>query len=315
MKRFLLCLFLLIFASGCRMADKEEPIAQPRYTIGIVLKSMDSEHWLAVRSGMQRAAEDYQVNVLVLYAQDESAKEEQKQMIFDLLENNIDALAVSPCDVSQSKAYFDYAREKKIPAFSIDEIADGIPYIGSNNYHIGEMAAQYIVDQLSRHGSIGIISGNMTQNAHSERVAGFKDYLAAHTEMKVIDCRSAGSSLKKASVQTEEMLMTHPDIKGIFVTNAMMALGVIESKGMMRFKERVRVVGVDTQQDVILAIMQGKIDAMVSQSGYDIGYLAIATIIQSLDQGLSQDQVYINNDLITKENASQYSLPLNYNSK
>jgi len=312
MKKIVLCLFLFLFVGGCRMADEETPIAQPRYTIGVVLKAMNSEYWLAVRSGLQRAADDHHVNVLVLYAQDESAVAEQKEMIFDLLESRIDALAVSPCDVSQSKIYLNYAQAKKVPVFTIDEMADGIPYIGSDNYHIGQIAAKALADRMAGHGSVGIVSGNQTQNAHSERVAGFTKYLADHTDMQVQDYRHAGSNLKKASMQAEEMLTAHPDIEGIFATNGMMALGVIECEAMMpQKKEPVHVVGVDTQNDVILAVKQGKMDALVSQSGYDIGYLAISTIVQSLDQGVSQDRVYIKNDLVTKDNALQYLSPRN----
>jgi len=306
MKKIVLCVFFVLFVSGCQMMNEEVTIVQPRYTIGVVLKAMDSEHWLAVRSGLQRAADDYHVSILVLYAPDESAVTEQKQMIFDLLENKIDALLVAPCDVSQSKSYLDYAQSKKIPVFTIDEIAEGIPYIGSDNYHIGEMAAKALADQMGGGGHVGIISGNIAQNAHSQRVAGFRHYLADHTEMKVVDCRYAGSNLKKASMQTEEMLTAYPEIKGIFVTSGMMALGTIESKVMMRQKELVHVVGVDTQNDVISAVLQGKIDALVSQSGYDTGYLAMTTIIQGLEHGVLQDLAYIKNDLVTKENASHY---------
>lgn len=313
MGKFFLCLFIIITflpIYGCGVQEETVSIEQPRYTIGIVLKSLDSEHWLAVRSGILRAAEEYHVNVIVLYAPNEAAVAEQKQMIWDLLGNKIDVLAVAPCDLSQSKDYLEYAKEKNIPVFMIDEKVEGIPYIGSNNYRIGEMAGAYLAEQMRGQGKIGIIMGNGTQNAHIERVEGLKNYLEQHTQISIVDCRQADSNVRQASIQTEEMLRNFPDIDGIFVTSARMTLGAIESERLTK-KAKVYVVGVDTQNDAILAILQGKVAALVSQNGYEIGYLTIRSIVDGLANQAPNHTAYIENTLITKDNAAQYLSPLN----
>nr|WP_092070527.1 substrate-binding domain-containing protein [Dendrosporobacter quercicolus]NSL48283.1 substrate-binding domain-containing protein [Dendrosporobacter quercicolus DSM 1736]SDM11738.1 monosaccharide ABC transporter substrate-binding protein, CUT2 family [Dendrosporobacter quercicolus] len=307
---YVLIITTLLNISGCGIQEERDSIEQPRYTIGAVLKSLDSEHWLAVRSGMLRAAQEYHVNVIVLYASNESAVAEQKQMIWDILGNQIDVLAVASCDLTQSEDYLEYAKSKNIPVFMIDERVEGIPYIGSNNYRIGQMAGAYLAEQMSGDGKIGIIMGNRRQNAHLERVAGLEDYLAQHTQIRIVDSRQADSDLRQASIQAEEMLANFSDIDGIFVTSARMALGAIESERVMK-KAKIYVVGVDTQNDAILAMIQGRIAALVSQNGYEIGYLTIRSIVEGLDNQTLNRTAYIENNLITKDNAAQYLAPSN----
>lgn len=70
---YVLIIITLLNISGCGFREEGGLIEQPRYTIGVVLKSLDSEHWMAVRSGMLRAAQEHRVNVIVLYASNESA--------------------------------------------------------------------------------------------------------------------------------------------------------------------------------------------------------------------------------------------------
>lgn len=62
-------------------------------------------------------------------------------------------------------SYLEYAKSKNIPVFMIDERVEGIPYIGSNNYRIGQMAGAYLAERMSGYGKIGIIMGNRQQNA------------------------------------------------------------------------------------------------------------------------------------------------------
>ena len=62
MKKFIAMFYtmlamLLIAVVSYSIQKSSEPFSPPRYTIGVVLKAMDSEHWLSVRSGMTEAAE------------------------------------------------------------------------------------------------------------------------------------------------------------------------------------------------------------------------------------------------------------------
>ena len=104
---------LFIAVVSYSMQKSGETFSPPKYTIGVVLKAMDSEHWLSVRSGMTEAAQKNNMRLIVITAENETAFAEQNKIISDLLENDIDALIVSPTNINHTKEFVDMASKKK----------------------------------------------------------------------------------------------------------------------------------------------------------------------------------------------------------
>lgn len=57
---YTMLIMLLIAVVSYSMQKTGETFSPPKYKIGVVLKAMDSEHWLSVRSGMTEAAQKKQ---------------------------------------------------------------------------------------------------------------------------------------------------------------------------------------------------------------------------------------------------------------
>ena len=116
---------LLIAVVSYSMQKSDKNFSPPKYTVGVVLKAMDSEHWLSVRSGMSEAAGRNNMRLIVITAENETAFAEQNKIIADLLDNDIDALIVSPTNINHTQEFVNAAQIKNIPVFSIDEEIDG----------------------------------------------------------------------------------------------------------------------------------------------------------------------------------------------
>ncbi len=297
---------LLIAVISYSMQKSEENFSPPKYTIGVVLKAMDSEHWLSVRSGMSEAAQQNNMRLIVITAENETAYPEQNKIIADLLANDIDALIVSPTNINHTAEFVKTAQKKNIPVFSIDEEIDGISYIGSNNYRVGEMAAAFMAKNLPAGSEVSVISGSANQNAHIQRTAGFVDYIEKNSALRIGKTMAAETQYRQAMNQAEKLLRERPNTSGIFVTSAIMTLGVIEATE--RNFQTVRIVGVDTQNDAIMAIKKGSIDALISQDGHESGKLAIEVVAAHLNNRPVQKYNFIRNELITAENAEQFLL-------
>ncbi len=270
---FYTLLVMMLVAVVSYTMQKSEEISPPQRTIGVVLKAMDSEHWLSVRSGMTEAAQRNNMRLIVITAENETAFAEQNKIISDLLANDIDALIVSPTNINHTREFVDAAREKNIPVFSIDEEIDGIIYIGSNNYLVGEMAAAFMEKNSA------LIIGTT---------------MAAETQYR------------QAMTQAEKLFRERPNTRGIFVTSAIMTLGVIEATEK-NFRA-VTIVGVDTQNDAIMAVKSGSIDALISQDGHESGRLAIEVVAAYLNGQPTEKYNFIANELITADNAEHFLL-------
>lgn len=297
---------LLIAVVSYSMQKSEENFSPPKYTIGVVLKAMDSEHWLSVRSGMSEAAQQNNMRLIVITAENETAYPEQNKIIDDLLANDIDALIVSPTNINHTAEFVETAQKKNIPVFSIDEEIDGISYVGSNNYRVGEMAAAFMAENLPAGSEVSVISGSANQNAHIQRTAGFVNYIKKNSALIIGKTMAAETQYRQAMNQAEKLLRERPNTRGIFITSAIMTLGVIEVTE--RNFQAVTIVGVDTQNDAIMAVKNGSIDALISQDGHESGKLAIEVVAAYLNNQPTEKYNFIANELITADNAEHFLL-------
>lgn len=288
------------------LQDAQEEMSRPAYTVGVVLKAMDSEHWLAVRSSMQKAAEENHIRLIVMTPENEAAYGEQDQIIEDLLQEGIDALIVSPVNIHHTAQWVEEAQQRGIPLLTIDEKLPGIPYVGSDNYRIGQMAAEEMAKRLPAGASVGILAGSVNQDAHMKRTAGFRDYLREHTDLHLVAVAAEDTKYRQAALESADMLRQHPDIRGLFVTSAVMTLGVIDATEGNQLP--IHIIGVDTQSDALAALRLGRIDAMISQEGHESGKMAIDLIVKELQgEGIDGDH-FISNEVITKGDADAYQM-------
>ena len=103
--------------------------------IGVVLKALDSEHWLTVKKGAEKAAEDEGIDVAVLAPEKESNVEQQFKIIENLIQKKVDALVIAPCDSTGVNPFIETANKLKIPVFTVDTNADAdiVSFAGTDN--------------------------------------------------------------------------------------------------------------------------------------------------------------------------------------
>ena len=276
------------------------------YKVGVVLKAMDSEHWLAVRSRMENTAREKGMRLIVMAPENEAAYAEQEQIVRDLLAADVDALVIAPVDIDRADVYVGMAAERAVPLLTIDEKITDVPYIGSDNYAIGQMAAAYMAEHIPEGGTVGILAGVAQQDAHRQRVAGFRDYVREHGGLRLVAVTMDAAQYREAALQTERMIEEHPNLVGLFVTSAIMSLGAVDT--LSAHTAHPVLVGVDTQNDALRALRDGRIDAIISQDGNDTGRMAIEAVSDALAGRTIPANSYITNALITATNAEDYLL-------
>lgn len=292
-----LCAVLAGSLFGCQKRESVK-VENPKYVIGVVTKSRDSEYWMSVCSGMEKAASDLGVSVIIMSPDTEKDEKVQQQLIGSLLKKDIDALAVSPINSYNAKAYLKKAKEKRIQVVSYDTkiLEKGVPYIGIDNEKVGRDLAEYMAGQMKKKGSVGIISGNLKQSSHALRMKGFKDYIEKNTDIKVAFTESGYSNLQMPEKEISKLMREHPDVNGIFATSAVTALGIMEYMG----DRPVLIATVDAQEDALDAVKKGRIAALAYQSGYEIGYETIRYIVNQEEGKKQPQQKIINADLKIK---------------
>lgn len=308
MKRFgmrwiALLLAISVLLAGC---GKQTEAEQKKRTICVVLKAMDSVHWMSVEDGLKQAANDYGVSVNILWPSNENDVDAQNTILEDVVASKPDAIAVSPCD-SERVDILGQAKQADIPCFYIDTKSEQFefPYIGADNYRIGRIAAIALEHNLGN-GKVAVIMGNTRQSTHAERLQGFQDYVEQYTDLELCQAEESQTSSYLESMKCmETILQENPDVQGVFCTSALMVLGAMQQLQDTNV-DSVKLVGVDMQSDAMSSVEDGKILALVGQNGYEIGYQTIRTIVQSLDGEQIEQDTYVETPLITQENVAEY---------
>lgn len=295
---------LMVSLSSCRQTYDEEWEIKEQFVVGVVCKSSTSEYWMTVISGMEAAAAKENMELIFLAPDLESDREVQEKQIEKLVEQNVDALAISPIDSYYTPDYIKKIEEKEIPVIAFDTGFGQweVPYIGIDNYKTGYELGKTLAEQLGHTGQVGIVAGDLKQMAHKDRARGFIDYIHTEQEMTLAFMESGYGNLQMSEQEVQLLKKEHPRVKGILATSAVTALGLADE-----MKEQgVRIVSVDEQVDSLEALDQGKISALAVQSGYQIGYETISTIKELC---MGKEARRINNleaRILTADNLEEY---------
>ena len=131
---------------------------------------------------------------------------------------------------------------------------------------------------------------------------GFIDRMKDEPEMKVVFVESGYSNLQMSEVKIRRIRAAHPRIEGIAATSAVTALGIAEGLEA----DAVKIVSIDVQKDAVEAVLDGRIAALIAQSGYEIGYRTIQ-YIDGLRSGTAESSGEIlDAGVLTAENVEAY---------
>lgn len=288
-------------------SDVKQVDASEKHTLAIVLKALDSHHWKSMKKGAEDAAKELDINLIVLAPDKESNVEMQFQMIEDLIDNKVEAIGVAPCDSEKVVPLIHKALSQDIMVVTLDTNANSdVPtFIGTDNYLAGKMAGERMVELLGNEGELGLITGMIKQQTHKERVKGFRDAIAT-SNIQIQWMREANSSSEMAHDVMERMLIDSEAnaIEGVFVTNALMTLGVLEA--VKNHDKAIRIIGVDLQMELFNGIETGEIDSMIAQNPYGMGYRAVHTMVDGVRGMDVPIRIDTGTEMITKDNVGTY---------
>ena len=151
--------------------------------------------------------------------------------------------------IQQGRAGIAQANQANIPVFTAD-IASTSPlgrvvaHVASDNKQGGRQAAQLLAEALHGEGNVAILSHPEVTSV-TDRVAGFKEETAKHPGMSIVVELSAEGKRDKAVKVMEDLLQSHPDLRGVFAINddsALGALAAVEAAGMLA---QISIVGYD----------------------------------------------------------------------
>jgi len=307
MKRTILSLALcaaLLSLAGCGSSAPEKK------RIAVVVKALDSEFWLAVKSGVDAAAKEHpDLEVSIMAPQREIDIDQQVSLIEDQLVRKVALLVVAPAGVAQVTPVLDRAKTLGVRTILVDTDAPWpgkLAFVGTDNFQGGKMAGEFLVQQLKGKGRIAVIRGVPGVETHESRLAGFRAALAGAAGMQIVAEQPANSERALAMTVMENILTSQKDLDGVFATNDQMALGALEAIQARHASKMPIIVAFDAGKEVVSQIQNGRIAAAVAQLPYQMGYQSVKAAARFVAGESIPGRVDTGVKMVTRENAAEF---------
>lgn len=264
-------------------------------SIGFSVSTLNNPFFVTLSEGAKEKAEEEGVELIVVDAGDESAK--QASDIEDLISKNISVLIVNPVDSDAVAPAVKDAVSKGIKVISVDRVVNGVDVdcsIASDNVAGAEAVTEYLVSLVGEGAKVAEIEGVSGASATIDRGEGFHN--VADDQLDVVFSQTANFNRSEGMTVMENMLQADPDIKAVFAHNDEMALGAVEAIG----SRDIIVVGFDATDDAQAAIKAGKMAATVAQKPDLMGATAVETAQKILNGETVEKEIPVEVELITK---------------
>ncbi|MDO6654906.1 ribose ABC transporter substrate-binding protein RbsB [Anaerobacillus sp. 1_MG-2023] len=240
--------------------------------IGLSVSTLNNPFFVSMKDGVEAEAKENGMDVVVVDAQNDAAK--QINDVEDLIQQGVDVLLINPTDSAAISTAVQSANSLGIPVVTLDRSAekgDVATLVSSDNEKGGEMAGEFLVEQLGEGAKVAELEGVPGASATRERGQGFHNI--ADEKLDVVAKQTANFDRTEGLNTMENLLQGNPDIKAVFAHNDEMALGAIQA--IQSSGKDVLVVGFDGNEDAINSIKDGKLSATVAQQPEEIGSLAV----------------------------------------
>jgi len=295
-----LSLALVLTAVSVFAAEKE-------FKIVVNLKTLSSEYWQTVKSGIDEAAEEFGLTIDVQGPAAETEIAEQVQQLETMLAGNPDAIIIAPLDGDAVIGAIEAAGYQGLVVFC-DTDANyeaKTSFVGTSNQIAAYSGGVYGIEVVGKEQVKAlIIYGQEGDNTSNLRKAGYEQALE-EAGLAPVAMLSGNNTTDGATKVMEDQLIANPEINLVLCHNddtAIGALNAVKAAG----KEGVSIIGFDGNQSAIELIATGELVGTVAQQPKLMGYLAVETALKALQGEAVDINVVVDTVIIDKDNYNDF---------
>ena len=286
------------------------PAGDGRPRVALVLKTLNNPFFIDMQRGAEEAAKRLDVDLLVQAAERETDVDKQMQIIENLIQARVGALAITPSGSREVVPAVGKANEAGIPVVIVDTRLDGkaatdagvktASFVGSDNYRGGQIIGEFLVKASGGNAKVAILEGIPGHDTGDQRVRGFRDAVKGTPGVQVVASQTANWERDQGFTVFQNMLQANSAIDTVFACNDMMALGAIEAIRAAGRTGKIRVLGFDAVDDARKAIEAGTMAATVAQFPDEMGRVAVESAVKALKGESVPPETGVRIELVTK---------------
>jgi len=309
--RKLLLLLLVLCLVSCTQGPASN--TKKKLTIAVIPKGTTHEFWKSIHAGSNKAASELsaqgtEVEVIWKGPLREDDREQQIQVVEGFAAQGVSGIVLAPLDNRALVRPVSDAGRAGVPTVIIDsglESNDFVSFVATDNRKGGSLAAERMGQLLNGKGKVLVLRYAEGSASTTEREEGFIETIKQKfpdVELVSTD-QYAGATRDTAKRASENLLNKFADVvQGIFTPNESSTAGMLLALEDIGKAGKISFVGFDTSQNFIDAINANKLHGIVVQNPFNMGYLGVRTMVDSLLGKTVEKRIDTGVMLVTKEN-------------
>jgi ribose transport system substrate-binding protein len=297
----LITLLSVAAAAGCRRQTESL-----RPTIAVIPKGQVHVFWQTVRAGAQAAAKSARVEMVWAAPQIETDFAGQASIVEDFINRRVSAIVIAPSHQSALVGVVERAIAAGIPVVVMDSaLASDRPasYVATDNRLGGVLAAREMGRLIGGRGKVAVVGIAAGTGSGIEREEGFTETLQKEfPAASFVGLQYCDSDRSRALTVAEDFLTAHPDLAGMFGSAEPAAVGIFRAVQNRGMKGQVKVVGFDASPQLLEALEDGTLDALVVQNPFRIGHDAMAAAVSAVSKKPVEKRIDTGVVVVTRDN-------------
>jgi ribose transport system substrate-binding protein len=260
-----------------------------KFTIALIPGLTTDAFYITMRKGAEAAAKAVGAELVFQGAPDFNPVT-QVPVLDAVIAKKPDAILIAPTDKTQLVQPLKKAVAAGIPVITVDTfIGNGkyqtgagdadfpLSYVASDNVLGGAIAARALAKAIGDKGKVYVSNVKPGISTTDQREEGFKEEMAKHPNIKVLETQFNDDDANKAASQLQAVFARNPDLAGVFGANLFSALGAANGVKQAGQSGKVKVVAFDAPGSIVANINSGLVDMAIAQHPAEIGYYGVMT--------------------------------------
>lgn len=290
--------------------------AQEKLKFAVVPKAMNNPFFDLTRDGCMAEAQKLGNVECIYQGPVEHEPATQAQIIDDLITQGVDGLAISVSDAAAATTLIDKAVAAGIAVITFDsDAADSkrVAYVGTNNKDFGVALGEELLKIKPEGGTYGMISGGAAAPNLAERVDGVRQALQGSKWTEVPGSPTfSNDDVALAVQQAGDLKTANPDLGAIVPVGGW---PLFAPDGWKNFvdplkadvdSKKLALVAADTLPAELQLLKEGYVHALVGQRPYEMGEVAMQTLLKIKNGEKVDEIIYTGLDRVTADNVDQF---------
>ena len=238
----------------------------------------------------------------------EDDREQQVQVVEGFISQGVSGIVLAPLDRVALVRPVEEAKSANVPTVIIDSGLDSnsiVSFVATDNRKGGMLAADRLGQLLSGKGKVILLRYAEGSASTQDREDGFlQEIKQKFPGIELISSDQYAGATRDTAKRASENLLNRfgEEVQGIFCPNESTTAGMLLALQDIGKAGKVMFVGFDTSQTFIDAMRAKQLHGIVVQNPFNMGYLGVRTMVESLQGKTVDKRIDTGVTMITSDN-------------